>query len=130
MESQKILVVDDEKHIVQLMEYNLKKQGYSVDTAFNGLDALHKINNNKPDLILLDIKMPVMNGYEVCLQLKKKEETRDIPIIVVSVLADSDQVEALGVESQIIKPFDPGRLIDAVKHILGKGVEEILNEDQ
>jgi CheY-like chemotaxis protein len=115
MENKKILVVDDEKHMVRLMEYNLKKQGYSVSTACNGLEALDKANKIKPDLILLDIKMPVMNGIEVCVRLKQNPETKNIPVIVVSVLADDEEVVSLGVRSAIPKPFAPERLLNEVK---------------
>jgi DNA-binding response OmpR family regulator len=111
----KILVVDDEKHMVRLMEYNLKKQGYSVDTAFNGMDAMHKVEEKKPDLILLDIKMPVMNGFEVCVKLKENPETRNIPIIIVSVIADKEEIASLEVASHIAKPFDPVELVNEVK---------------
>jgi len=119
MENKRILVVDDERNLVRLMEYNLKKHGYSIDTAFNGLEALQKVENNKPDLILLDIKMPVMNGIEVCVRLKQNPETSSIPVIVVSVLADNEEVISLGVRSSITKPFDPEHLLKEVKLILG-----------
>lgn len=121
MGNEKILVVDDEKHMVRLMEYNLKKQGYCVDTAYNGLEALEKVEANKPDLILLDIKMPVMNGIEVCVKLKKNPETRNIPVIIVSVIADKEEITSLEVTSHITKPFDPEKLINEVKLTLCAG---------
>ncbi len=127
MENKKILVVDDEKHMVRLMEYNLKKQGYCVDTAYNGLEALEKVETNKPDLILLDIKMPVMNGIEVCVKLKKNPETRNIPVIVVSVLADNEEIVSLGVRSTIAKPFAPERLLNEVKLALARKNGVLIN---
>ena len=108
-------MVDDEKHMVRLMEYSLKKRGYLVDTAFNGAEALEKVNVDKPDLILLDIKMPVMNGYEVCLHLKKNPETKNIPVIIVSIFADNGETASLEVAGRIVKPFDPGKLVKQVE---------------
>ena len=127
MENKKILVVDDEKNLVRLVEYNLKKQGYSIDVAFNGLEALQKVENNKPDLILLDIKMPVMNGIEVCVRLKQNPETSSIPVIVVSVLADNEEVLSLGVRSTITKPFDPEQLLKEVKSALDGKNRALIN---
>jgi CheY-like chemotaxis protein len=121
MGQKKILVVDDEEHMLRFMEYNLKKRGYSIDLARNGLEALQKVEENMPDLILLDIKMPVMNGYEACLQLKKNPRTQNIPVIIVSVMADSEEALSLRVKSYIPKPFNSEKLLDEVKHILGEG---------
>jgi len=127
MENKKILVVDDEKHMVRLMEYNLRKEGYLVDSAYNGLEALDKVGSNQPDLILLDIKMPVMNGIEVCVRLKQNPETKNIPVIVVSVLADNEEIVSLGVRSAIPKPFDPERLLNEVKLALAGKNGVIIN---
>jgi CheY-like chemotaxis protein len=101
--------------MVRLMEYNLKKEGYFVDTAFNGLEAIHKVKEKKPDLILLDIKMPVMNGYEVAVKLKENPETCNIPIIIVSVIAEKEEIASLQITSHIAKPFDPLKLVNEVK---------------
>ena len=128
MESKNILVVDDEKHMVRLMEYNLRKQGYCVDTAYNGLEALAKVETNKPDLILLDIKMPVMNGIEVCVRLKQNPETKNIPVIIVSVIADNEEITSLEVTSHITKPFDPEKLLNEVKLTLCMGKGKPSNE--
>jgi len=128
VESKNILVVDDEKHMVRLMEYNLRKQGYCVDTAYNGLEALAKVETNKPDLILLDIKMPVMNGIEVCVRLKQNPETKNIPVIIVSVIADNEEITSLEVTSHITKPFDPEKLLNEVKLTLCMGKGKPSNE--
>jgi CheY-like chemotaxis protein len=116
-----ILVVDDEQHMVRLMEYNLKKEGYIVDKAFNGLEAIQKVEEKKPDLILLDIKMPVMNGYEVAVKLKENPETSNIPIIIVSVIADREEIASLQVTSHLAKPFDPIKLVNEVKMAFKQG---------
>jgi CheY-like chemotaxis protein len=118
IDNKHILVVDDEQHMTRLMAYNLRKEGYEVNTASNGVEALRHVEEKKPDLILLDIKMPVMNGYEVCVKLKERPETRNIPVIVVSVLADQEEIASLEVNARVAKPFDPVKLVDEVRSIL------------
>lgn len=120
MQNKKVLVVDDEKNMQRFMVYNLVKQDYIVETAGNGKEALEKAESFKPDLILLDIKMPVMNGYEACLQLKKNPATRHIPVIIVSIIADTDEALSLKVKSYISKPFDSGKLLDEVRAALNE----------
>lgn len=122
MEKLKVLVVDDEEHMVRLMEYNLLRNGYQVFTAFNGVEAIKKVNNCRPDLVLLDIRMPTMDGYEVCKVLKDSPSTRDIPIIIVSIIADKDKAEIMGASSYIMKPFSPQVLIAEIQEVLGGGV--------
>jgi two-component system alkaline phosphatase synthesis response regulator PhoP len=120
MENKKILVVDDEEHMLRFMEYNLKSQGYEVELAHNGLEALERAAKSPPDLILLDIKMPVMNGYEACLQLKRNPATSRIPVIIVSVMADGEEALALNVKSYMSKPFDSEKLLEEVKRVLSE----------
>jgi len=121
MEKMKVLVVDDEIHMVRLMEYTLLRNGYQVLTAFNGVEAVSKVNSCRPDLILLDIRMPAMDGFEVCKVLKDAPSTRDIPIIIVSIIADKDKAEIMGASSYILKPFSPQALIAEIQEVLGGG---------
>ena len=103
-----ILVVDDNAANVQLLVGMLKDRGYKVRAALSGKLAIQAVQNNPPDLILLDVNMPEMNGYEVCERLKSDESTRDIPIIFVSALHETlDKVKAFGVGGvdYITKPF-------------------------
>jgi len=86
----KILVVDDEETNVKLMEAILLPRGYEIVKAYNGEEALEKVNSESPDLILLDVMMPIMNGFDVCKKLKDDAETRLIPIVVMTALGEVD----------------------------------------
>ena len=121
MAADKVLVVDDEQHMLRLMEYNLKEHGYEVVTVANGESAIKAAKVERPSLILLDIKMPGMNGVEVYQALMADASTRGIPIIVVSILADEDKAKAIGARSYILKPFSPDVLIREVEEVLGGG---------
>ncbi len=123
----KILVVDDEKDIVEMLKYNLEKEGYSVITALNGTRALEQARENKPNLILLDIMMPEMDGWEVCRQLMRDEKTSTIPIIILTAKgSEVDEVVGLelGADDYIVKPISIRKLIARVKTALRR--KEIL----
>lgn len=118
--ARKILTCDDEKHIVRLIQVNLERQGYEVITAFNGAECLEKVKEDRPDLIVLDVMMPEMTGFEVLDALKKDPETESIPIIMLTARAqDSDVLRGWqsGVECYLTKPFNPMELIAFVKRI-------------
>ena len=118
--ARKILTCDDEKHIVRLIQVNLERQGYEVITAFNGAECLEKVKEDRPDLIVLDVMMPEMTGFEVLDILKKNPETEDIPVIMLTARAqDSDVLRGWqsGVECYLTKPFNPMELIAFVKRI-------------
>ena len=111
----KILVVDDEASIVTMLAYNLKKEGYDVVTAEDGEVALEKFESENPDLLLLDIMMPKMDGYEVCLKIREKS---NVPIIMLTARADEvDKVVGLemGADDYVTKPFGNRELIARVK---------------
>ncbi|ELS33083.1 response regulator receiver sensor signal transduction histidine kinase [Pseudanabaena biceps PCC 7429] len=112
-----VLIVDDTIYNVQLLSLMLIKQGYQVKQATNGLEALDKVNEHLPDIILLDIRMPDINGYEVCTRLKANPKTKDIPIIFISSVEEpSEKVEAFSVGGvdYISKPF---QLIEVLARI-------------
>lgn len=116
----KILAVDDEKHIVRLVQVNLERAGYQVVTAFDGVDALKKVNDEHPDLIVLDVMMPQMDGFEVLKHLKANPETRDVPVIMLTAKAqDADVFRGWqsGVDCYLTKPFNPLELLSFVKRI-------------
>jgi two-component system alkaline phosphatase synthesis response regulator PhoP len=108
----KILVVDDEKDVVELLKFLLEKDGYIVATAYNGREALVAADKDKPDLILLDVMMPEMDGYTVQTQLLDNPQTRGIPIIILTAKGQLRDVFALSanVKAYIEKPFDPKTL--------------------
>lgn len=116
----KILTCDDEKHIVRLIQVNLERQGYEVITAFNGAECLELVAADHPDLIVLDVMMPEMTGFEVLEALKKNPETAEIPVIMLTARAqDADVLRGWqsGVECYLTKPFNPMELIAFVKRI-------------
>ena len=101
----KILIVDDEKNIVDIIAFNLKKEGYTVITAADGEEGVQKAMEENPDLILLDIMMPKMDGYEVCKKIREKKNT---PIIMLTARAEElDKVLGLelGADDYVTKPF-------------------------
>ena len=121
MERKRILVVDDEIYIVHILEFSLNMEGYEVISATNGEEALSKTAKEPPDLVVLDIMMPGMGGYEVCRHLRADERTRHIPIIFLSAKdspCDRDQGLELGANAYITKPFGPRRLIEEIETLL------------
>ena len=108
----KILVVDDEKDVVELLKFLLEKDGHAVITAFNGRDALTTAAKDIPDLMLLDVMMPEMDGYTVQTQLLENPATKSIPIIILTAKGQLRDVFAMSanVKAYIEKPFDPKTL--------------------
>ena len=122
MGKKKILLADDEEDIKTVIKLYLESKGYDVVTSYDGLDTLDKVKAEKPDLILLDIMMPVINGFEVCKQLKADENTSDIPIVMLSAASHAYSVEQAieaGAVDYIMKPFEPPRIEAILKKILG-----------
>lgn len=118
--SKKVLIADDEPDILEIISYNLLKEGYRVETAKDGIDALDKISTFKPDLVILDIMMPKMNGVEVCKIMRSKPEYNDTLIIFLTALSDeSSQIKGLetGADDYISKPISPKVLISRVNAI-------------
>lgn len=116
----KILAVDDEKHIVRLVQVNLERAGYTVVTAFDGKEALQKVAEENPDLVVLDVMMPYMDGFEVLQNLRRNPSTRDIPVIMLTAKAqDADVFKGWqsGVDCYLTKPFNPMELLSFVKRI-------------
>jgi len=121
--AKKIVLAEDEPQIARLTEFKLKKEGYEVTWKENGEEALEAIKAEKPDLVLLDVMMPVMGGYEVLRRLKEDENLKSIPVVMLTSRAqERDVVKGidLGAEDYITKPFHPAELLARVKRILGK----------
>lgn len=116
-----ILVVDDEPALLRLMEYVLAKQGYTMLTATNGEDALVEARAQRPDLIVLDIMMPKLDGYQVAEAIRADAELKSTPIIMLSAKAQEEDVErgiAAGVDRFVTKPFAPDDLARLVAEFL------------
>jgi DNA-binding response OmpR family regulator len=114
----RILVVDDERNIVQLTRLYLSKEGFEVETAYDGNQALEKAHSHHPDLIVLDIMMPEMDGLSVCRELRK---TSNVPIIILTARTDDvDKVVGLeiGADDYVTKPFNPRELVARIKAVL------------
>jgi CheY-like chemotaxis protein len=119
----KILVVDDEEHILMILKDSLEFSGFNVVTAANGEEALDQVAKTSPDLLVLDIGMPKLDGWEVCRRLKGNEKTRQIPIIILTAYAQSsDQRKGmdLGADRFITKPCDLTYLVEEINNLLKK----------
>ncbi len=124
---EKILLVEDEKDIIKMLEYNLKKEGFKVIDARDGEDALDMALREQPDIILLDLMLPGMDGLEVCKNLKKEPRTASIPVIMVTAKSqESDKIVGLelGADDYITKPFSPRELIARIKAVLRRANEK------
>ena len=121
--SPRILVVDDDAVIVRLLQVNFTLEGYDVDTASRGEEAISRARERRPDVIVLDVMMPGIDGWEVCRRLKE-EEGIDAPVIFLSARAQDDDRErgyALGVVDYVTKPFDPAQLVEVVGRAVARG---------
>ena len=119
----KILVVDDEIYIVHILDFSLGMEGYEVLTALDGEQALEKARAEHPDLVVLDIMMPKLDGYETCKMLKADPKTKDIPVILLSAKGRNvDQKVGYeeGADDYITKPFSPRKLVERINTILGQ----------
>lgn len=126
-----ILVVDDEEDIVQLLKYNLAKEGYSVATALNGVQALQAADGTDLDLIILDVMMPELDGFEVCRRLRSTPAHATTPIIFLTArVGEFDEILGLelGADDYIQKPISPRVLLARVKSILRRSTEAIRTE--
>ena len=124
---EKILIVEDELDIVKMLEYNLKKEGFRVVSCHDGKSALHMADKEHPDLILLDLMLPHIDGLEVCKTLKKEDKTASIPIIMLTAKAqETDKIVGLelGADDYVAKPFSPGELIARIKAVLRRMKEQ------
>lgn len=117
MSNKKILIVDDEAHILELVKVCLEDSGFDVIEAYDGIEALDKAKTEKPDIILLDIMIPKLDGYEVCRKIKQDEETKSIPVVMLTAKGQEvDKVKGFqsGADSYMTKPFSPLRLLTEI----------------
>jgi len=123
----RVLVVDDERAIVKLIEVNLRLEKYEVITATDGFQALQQVRDRRPDLIILDIMMPRMDGWEVLRRVRQDAVTQDIPVVVLTArTGDTDILQGwhLGADEYITKPFSPIALVKTVEMVLERTPEE------
>ncbi len=121
MSKKKILAVDDEENILELIRYNLSKEGYLIEAVSTGEEAMSKALVNEYDLILLDLMLPGIDGFEVCRQLKANPKTNGIPVIMITAKGEESDIVAgleLGAEDYVIKPFSPRVLNARVRTVL------------
>ena len=119
----KILLVDDEQDIIKTVGFRLRSVGYEVITASDGMEGLDKARKEKPDLIILDLMLPKIDGYKVCALLKKDDRYAKIPIILFTAKAgDVDKKIGLelGADAYVMKPFEPPELINTIEDLLRK----------
>ena len=119
----KILIVDDQPHIVRILNDTLKKVGYETDFAVNGEIGVQKASDFRPDLIFMDIMMPVKTGFEATREIRENPELEKVPIVFLTAKgqqADREQARELGATDFVTKPFSPRAIITLVEGILGK----------
>ena len=124
MKSEKAIVIEDEADILEVIQYNLEREGYRVLTARDGKEGLQLIKKEMPDIVLLDLMLPSLDGIEVCRKLKEDPITHSIPIIMVTAKGEeSDIVLGLGIgaDDYVTKPFSPKELMGRVKAVLRRG---------
>ncbi len=129
--SKLILAVDDEKHILRLVQINLEKAGYEVRTATNGREAVESVRERRPDLVVMDVMMPEMDGFEALKLLKSQPATASIPVIMLTAKAqDADVFHGWqsGADLYLTKPFNPMELLTFVKRIFESQQQETQSE--
>lgn len=127
MAKERILVVDDEEDILELVRYNLSKEGYKVDCTNNGEQALSIIEKEPPDLVVLDLMLPGIDGFDVCKAIRTNAASKHIPIIMLTARSEEADVVTgleLGADDFVIKPFSPRVLSARVKTVLRRGKEK------
>ena len=125
--AKKILAVDDERHIVRLIQVNLERAGYEVVTAYDGKEALKKIADERPDMVILDVMMPVMDGLETLKQIRANPLTRQLKVIMLTAKAQDKDVfvgYSQGTDIYLTKPFNPMESLTFVKRIFMEMDEE------
>ena len=128
MDAENILVIDDEPDILELVQYNLSKAGFHVDTALSGEDGLRHAKIHQPDLVVLDLMLPGIDGLDVCRALKSDQSTRHISILMLSAKGEESDVIAgleLGADDYVTKPFSPSILTARVKATLRKKITAV-----
>ena len=131
MAKEKILVVDDEEDIIELVRFNLSKDGYRIDSSLTGEDALKKVRSDTFDLIILDLMLPGIDGLDVTRKLRDNPKTRNVPIVMQTAKGEEPDIVAgleLGADDYITKPFSPRILIARVRAVLRRKTAEPVDD--
>jgi two-component system phosphate regulon response regulator PhoB len=131
MPKETILIVDDEEDVLELVRYNLNKEGYRTETATSGEEAMTKARAKLPDLIILDLMLPGIDGLQVCKNLKSDAKTQNIPVIMLTAKGEETDIVAgleLGADDYVTKPFSPKVLIARVRRILQRAIARDLEK--
>ena len=122
-----VLVVDDDPVIRRMLQLSYESEGFQVTTAADGVEGLEALRTSPPDVLILDIMMPKLDGYEVCKAIKSSPETRHIPVILLSAKGrnvDQKLGFDVGADDYITKPFSPRKLVERINQLLGQAVTE------
>jgi DNA-binding response OmpR family regulator len=122
-EKKRILLVEDEPHMMEMLKFRLVENHYEVATAADGYTALNQVKSFKPNLVILDLMLPKIDGYTICRLLKFSEEYRMIPVMILSARSTDEDVRrgmAMGADAYMTKPYDPPALLDKIKELLAK----------
>lgn len=123
MKNNKILVVEDEESLLKLESILLTSKGYLVTGVMDGRAALEEIKTNRPDLVILDIMLPEIDGFEVCKRIKENNETKSIPVVMLTAKKSNQDVERgrlVGADAYITKPFRSARVMEVIEGLIGK----------
>ena len=123
MDKKRILIVDDEEDVLNLLKFRLEANSYEVLIASDGQEGLNKARNEKPDLVILDLMLPKIDGYKVCRMLKFDESYKNIPIIIFTAKdqkKDEDLGKEMGADAYVTKPFEPEMLLEKIRVLLRK----------
>jgi two-component system phosphate regulon response regulator PhoB len=132
MAAERILVVDDERDILELLDYNLSKEGYKVTGVTTGEEALEAAREKTPDLIVLDLMLPGLDGLEVARELKADPDTRSVPIVMLTAKGEEADIVAgleLGADDYVTKPFSPRVLLARIRAIFRRQAQEVPDKD-
>ena len=133
MKKQKIIVVEDEPDLVDVVTYNLKREGYLVLAAQRGDEGINLIRSERPDLVLLDLMLPGMDGLSICRQMKSDTSLSEIPIIIASAKGEESDVVIgleMGADDYLAKPFSPRELLARIKAVLRRGAPRDVSKDR
>lgn len=133
MVRERVLIIEDEEEIQELLAYNLAKEGYQVERASSGEEAFERIRRSSPDLLLLDLMLPGMDGLSLCQALKKDDQTSSIPLIMLTAKSEEADIVVgleMGADDYITKPFSPRVLLARIKSVLRRNSPPPLDEPQ